>query len=355
MTSRKNKHKKGANDMPVNTSEDPRANLNEAVRKLDDDFNKYYKRSSSLLGLLRLIRMPHQEVRHIWLANYSILKLAVDGLAATTVRNGNEEMKTHALTMAADYLCKAGRTRNLADAWSCANLAAAFLIKGVDDDDLKAASIGLLSCDKALSKTACERLEKIEASQGLDKAKKKRTKQPSERGRLFSELILRSYVWDSPNRRTSLRIRLLLQVGVILLFLLVGVVLSAGYEESIPWYIAMPLLGAFGGSLSANITARKSVVDAVSYRLIVTLLVLRMLLGAAGAFVAYVVFQWPGLFNTGLVDLIKDGKGPVFLALGIASGFSERLFVGALEKISDKLSINSEDSRLETERKENPG
>ena len=75
-----------------------------------------------------------------------------------------------------------------------------------------------------------------------------------------------------------------------------------------------------------------------------------MVLGSAGAFILYVALQWPGLFDHDLVTKITGtGNDQVFLLFGIASGFSERLFVGALEKISDKLSVNSEDRQLENE------
>jgi hypothetical protein len=116
-----------------------------------------------------------------------------------------------------------------------------------------------------------------------------------------------------------------------------------------PWWLSMPLLGAFGGSLSAIVTARKSVVNAVSYRLIVAHLILRVILGAAGAFIVYAVFLWPGLFDQDLVKSVTTDDR-LLLPFGIAAGFSERLFVGALEKISDKLSINSEEGRLEEEK-----
>ena len=322
---------------------------------LDRDFDRYYRRYSRLMGFLGLRQIPLQEIHHVWLADFSLLKHAVNCLSSESVRGrraepgasvGNETDRLKALTMVSDYLSKAGRTRELADAWSCVNLATAFLVQGIGNEDLRAAAIGLLSSDKSLTKGVFDRLKAVEKEQKMDIGKPDTPNKGSERNRLFTELMLRSYVWDGANRRTSLRIRLFLQVGLILIAALVAVMFTAQSGLSLSWYFAMPLLGAFGGSLSATITARKSVVDAVSYRIIVMHLLLRVLMGAAGAFVIYLVVQWPGVISDKLLDAINNNYF-VFLSLGIASGFSERLFVGSLEKISDNLSINSEERQPE--------
>lgn len=306
-------------------------------------------------GFLTLIRLPRQEIRHLWLADYSILKKTVDVLVPPTelhtlpspiTEDGTTRAQIQALACASDYLLKAGRSWDLADGWSFLNLATAFLVRGVDEDDLEAASIGLLSCDRALSKTASNRVHEMEKLHGLlDEGKKPRGK-PPDRGRLFDKLMLRSYVWDGSNRRISMRTCLLLWVGLILFVLLAAVAWMVYGVTSDSRYVAMPLLGLFGGGLSATIRARKSAVDALSFRIILVQVLVRMIIGAAGAFVVYIALRWPGLFADQLVRTVMDNYYAL-VGLGIAAGFSERLFVGALEKIARKLSINSEDSEVD--------
>ncbi len=273
--------------------------LDLTVKELDGAYDKYCRRSSRLSGLPGFIRIPHQEIRHIWLANYSILKLTVNALGIAPPKQEEERMR--ALLAVANCLHKAGRTRNLADAWSFLNTSTAYLIKGVQDKDLQAASIGLLSSDKSLSKASFDRIVDTERRWGLSTKEGDTAPRLPDRSQLFSRLLLRSYVWDVANRRIWLRIRLLRKFGaLLLLFLVAAVLLSAAVLRTqfspiyVPWYIATPLLGAFGGSLSASIRARKSLVSAVSYRLIITVLLLRMLLGAAGAFIVYIALNWPG-------------------------------------------------------------
>jgi len=342
--------------MPETQNDVLRTKLNETIAELDRDFDKYYRRYSRFLGYLGVTQIPLQEIHHAWLADFSLLKYAVNSLSPdsaagrrseTGASTGNDTSRLKALTMVSDYLSKAGRTRELGDAWSCVNLATAFLVQGIGNEDLRAAAIGLLSSDKSLTKGVFNRLKAVEKEQKLDIEKHDTPTKGSERNRLFTELMLRSYVWDGANRRTSLRIRLFMQVGIILIAALVAVMFTAQSGLSMSWYFAMPLLGAFGGSLSATITARKSVVDAVSYRIIVMHLLLRVLMGAAGGFVIYLIVQWPGLINDKLLDAVNNNYF-VFLSLGIASGFSERLFIGSLEKISDNLSINSEERQPES-------
>lgn len=101
-------------------------------------------------------------------------------------------------------------------------------------------------------------------------------------------------------------------------------------------FIAIALLGLFGGTLSAFLKAREMVVNIPSYEAIKTHTSLRMLLGAAGALVVYVVGLW--LFTEKLQHLIQ-GNLSVFMSVGVAAGFSERLFIEALEKAALNLHV----------------
>jgi len=100
-------------------------------------------------------------------------------------------------------------------------------------------------------------------------------------------------------------------------------------------FLFTALLGFFGGALSAFRKARQSAIDIPSYELIKVHTVLRMLLGAAGSFVVYTAAGW---LQVGISELLSSNIS-MFLIVGIAAGFSERLFVKALEDIADNLSV----------------
>ena len=140
--------------------------------------------------------------------------------------------------------------------------------------------------------------------------------------------------------------------GIRFLTLLIAVTLAEIIQELLSPisllyfhpYIYITILGFFGGGLSASIKARKKVIDIPSFRLIRAHTFLRMIIGAAGAFVVFVAL---GFFK--LNAALKLMQNPyAFLAIGITAGFSEHLFINALEKISDNLSIEFVDKVKKT-------
>lgn len=74
---------------------------------------------------------------------------------------------------------------------------------------------------------------------------------------------------------------------------------------------------------------------AVTYGQSMTQLFIRLVLGACGAFVVYILINVSGLFQASVVGFFKDGLFG-FIALGIVAGFSERIFLTALEKAASK-------------------
>jgi hypothetical protein len=101
-------------------------------------------------------------------------------------------------------------------------------------------------------------------------------------------------------------------------------------------FVAIALLGLFGGTLSAFLKAREMVVRIPSYEAIKTHTTLRMLLGSAGALVVYMIGRW--LLPEELQDWIQQ-RLFIFMSLGVAAGFSERLFIEALEDAAKNLRL----------------
>ena len=94
------------------------------------------------------------------------------------------------------------------------------------------------------------------------------------------------------------------------------------------------MLGLFGGALSVLLSARDRKVTAITYGQTKSHIIMRLLLGAAGAYVMYVLVSLPGLVGEKVYGYLNKPQG--FIALGIVAGFSERLFKETLEKLAQK-------------------
>lgn len=99
-------------------------------------------------------------------------------------------------------------------------------------------------------------------------------------------------------------------------------------------YVTIAVLGLFGGALSALLSARSRKVTAITYGQNKSRIIMRLLLGAAGAYVMYVLVTLPGLMNDKVSGYLTTPQG--FIALGIVAGFSERLFQDTLERLAEK-------------------
>jgi hypothetical protein len=101
------------------------------------------------------------------------------------------------------------------------------------------------------------------------------------------------------------------------------------------------ILGFFGGGLSAFIKVRDMAVSIPNYKLTRWHTSLRMIIGGAGAFVVFIAVRFLKIDEALKLDLLNNPLA--FLGLGIAAGFSERLFINALEKMSNNLGIGPEE------------
>lgn len=110
-------------------------------------------------------------------------------------------------------------------------------------------------------------------------------------------------------------------------------------------YLSISLLGLFGGALSALLSASDRRVTAITYRQHRSQILIRLLLGASGAFVIYTLISTPNLFDVELVAFFQY-KTEGFLALGVVAGFSEQLFKKTLENLAKKFPT----SKLQTDK-----
>ena len=299
---------------------------------------------------------PRTEIHHAWLHVNTFVERAVKRFNSKQSDDGDWAKKRNLATVKA-YLTLARRERDFAQTWTYVNLADALLPLVVDEDELEAYMQRLRTSEeylpalkKYMDESKFDRVP-VDAKQGPKDKEKSDPSQSSkfekDRFALHREQIVRADFWNVANRKVSLKRTLWHSVGIKLFVALVVAIVVAEsiYAPSnnlVPRpFVSISLLGFFGGGLSAFLTARQSVINIPSYELIKLHSFLRMLLGAAGAFVVYVVAQWHGLFEESIGILLHNNIY-VFLSIGIAAGFSEKLFVGALEKVADKLLIAGE-------------
>lgn len=271
--------------------------------------------------------LPRREICH----DYAVVKLIADRTAQfINFEDSSSEMvrKKHDWGKIQALLTLASRERNLAQAWTLVNLADALLPFVVDKKELEACEERLHRCDAYLPEHVTEILKSN--SQTIDPYT------------LHCKQLARGWYWNIENRKVSLKLSILRSFGICLLTLLVLVIFIAESAFPLPKiafhipfpFLAVTLFGLFGGALSSVLIARRSTVSIPSYELIRDQIFLRMLIGAAGAFVVFVAVE------SGLIGFMEGITNPaVFLIFGIASGFSEQLFVTALDRIGSKVNI----------------
>lgn len=300
-------------------------------------------------------RGPRTEIAHDWLMINGFANMVQENLQSREKIDGSF---ISALAMIRAYLDLARDERDFAQAWSYVNLATTLLPRVVEEKDLATVTFRM-SChrskpdDKGKKDAAAQPVNGDAdgaAAPAQTPAKEERQAQPLDRNELYRHQLAEAQKWNSRNRIISLRQSLWRFIGACLFTSLVIAISVAEvyfffpklFEVNGPFrYIAIALLGFFGGGLSAFLKARKEAINFSNCGLIKTHMILRMLLGAAGSFVVYVLVQWMPI-----TDLTKsiDTNFSVFLSLGIAAGFSERLFINALEKVSSNLKLSGGDN-----------
>jgi hypothetical protein len=284
--------------------------------------------------------LPRAEIQHDWLVVNAFAERAVEHIKAKEDKKEVKYREKQTLATVCAYLILAKRERDCAQAWSYVNLADALLPLVVEETELDACTVRLSTCEEHMPVKMKNCLKKIyKVSNKIEIGKK--------RSGIYGVQTTRALLWNILNRRTSLKLALWRSLGGwLFLGLMLAIVVSEfAYCHSgeivsfIPYpFAAIALLGFFGGGLSALLKAREKTIRIHSYELIRVQTSLRMLLGAAGALVIFIAAQWLNIAN---VKAILSSDIFVFLAIGIAGGFSENLFVSAIEKIAENLEISS--------------
>ena len=298
--------------------------------------------------LKKISKGPRKEISHDWHVVHSFLERAIEHFK---LQETHEDNKIHTLAKIKAYLELAKTESDFAQAWTYVNLADSLLPLVVDDKELGACMVRLRSRDKLIPENVRKSLpddmqkffDETEVEENNDKTTDNTIKK--DKYDVLREQEVRALVWNSLNRKISLRMSLWRSVGLYLLIglafaIIVAEILYPPSDEFIPLilfpFVAISFLGCFGGAISAFLKARKKVVDITSYETIKVHTMLRMLLGAAGSFVVFVAVNWLG--SESIVKLLNSNIY-VFLGVGIAAGFSEKLFVGTLEQMANKLDI----------------
>lgn len=296
---------------------------------------------------------PRTEIAHDWLMVNGFANMVQENLPTEGTIPGSF---ISALAMIRAYLELARYERDFAQAWSYVNLATTLLTRVVDENDLRVVTFRLRCYPP---KKEDEDKDDNAADKDKEKEKKKKKQdeptaeqleeKPLDRYELYRRQLGEAQKWNARNRIVSLKQSLWRFIGFCLFSSLVVAISVAEaaffypdlFKQEGPFrFIAVALLGFFGGGLSAFLKARDEAINFSNCGLIKTHTVLRMLLGAAGSFVVYLLVLWMPV--TDMAKTVNESF-PTFLSLGIAAGFSERLFINALEKVTKNLKLSADD------------
>lgn len=243
--------------------------------------------------------------------------------------------KLNLLAISHDCLCAAKRTHILEEAWCNLNKASETLSAVANRAECSELAERFLEWEPLLD----DNLKDIYGIPLAQKFEKNR----EEKKECSAKIRTYSRQWTLINQANFFRNRLSRWVTIVFLLSLTVMLLMTALlikwnppDETIRGsYSYIAIYGWFGAALSILLVAREWRPSAVTFRRLWYSLFLRLLLGAGGAFVTYVVVTTPGLLNTPIRESFQ--KIPGFIALGIAGGFSERLFRGVLEMIEKRI------------------
>lgn len=365
--------------------------LKEEIRVLSEKMQERMQTTGRFRRWLNRVfhNKPRSEIFHDWHLVMSFYDRVVESADNYSGKDSDKE-RLNNLALIDAYLNLSRYERNFARAWTFINLATTLLVLVVEPEDERAAVFRLerhkqKETLRALYHTQSSKLAAVQSHLKLMKDEKdpaRLSKYISDALPLLADIetqlekiyarfddqlpapetdedkknrhfayvqqLCQAQDWNTRNVRISLRLSLWKFIGLWLTLALTAVVLltTQGHLWFTPgqirplYYIAMVILGFFGGGLSAFVTTRQTVVNIPNCRIIKAHTLLRMLMGAAGAFVIFPIVQWLPL---GDISAKVLSSLPVFITLGIVAGFSERLFINALEKIADNLSSGVEE------------
>ncbi|MCP4256791.1 MAG: hypothetical protein GY774_04590 [Planctomycetes bacterium] len=289
--------------------------------------------------------------------------------------------KLSRLTISRDCLCAARITHVLAEAWRYVNQASEILSQVAAPEECSQLAERFLEWEPSLNEnlkdifkeSLVEKFEKNRKAERfgeweplLNENQKDIFKEPLiekleklEKNRKDAKedcakmIRTHSRQWALINQANLFRICIIRNVTFVFLVSLIVMLLATKFvitEKLLDGSIRLPYLyiaiyGWFGAALSILLAARKLKPSAVNFRTLWFSLLLRLALGAGGAFVTYVVVRTTGILSTSLLDSFQ--KIPGFIALGIAGGFSERLFQRVLEMFTKRIVPSKNDEGSE--------
>lgn len=307
-----------------------------------------FKPECSLVGVLgRWLscilgkRFP-REVRDDWLRVSAVHQRIVERIFSEPEANPEDKLTLpqvlSLLATSRDCLCAAKRTDMLADAWRYVNHASETLSIIANPEECSELAERFVEWQPSLQ----ENLKDIFGTPLAQAFEKNRSAKEQDKAKIRTH----SRQWALINQANLFRILISRDITFVFLVSLICTLLATKFaitgklhDVSVPFvplpYLYIAIYGWFGAALSILLAARELRPSAVTFRTLLFSLFLRLALGAGGAFVVYVVVTTPGVLSTTLSESFR--KIPGFIALGIAGGFSERLFQGLLETIARRI------------------
>ena len=271
-------------------------------------------------------------------------------------------IEAHQLAIASAYLRLARKARDLPETWDFINQASEVICQLADDSDKQALFNRLAAWEPNLEVWLEQLYEKKKVTDAFNEKREQAKNEPCR------ALTIRSQQWQLINQWVWFSRKLWRLACCVLTVALVLAIVAAeihwkpngaaGQQHAATAeadsevigeetqgigedaqdienpFVWISVLGLFGGALSALLSATGRKVTAVTYAQSRTQVVIRLLLGASGAFVMYTLISMPGLVNEPVAKYL--GSMPGFLALGIVSGFSERLYKRALNRLASQ-------------------
>lgn len=280
------------------------------------------------------------ETRDDWLR----VRRSCDSIRARLLSEGTVTPEiAHQLATANAYLELARDTRDLAETWGLVNQASEVLCQLAEDSEKKVFLQRMETWQPILKRWLNELYEDTDIGKELEEKLDKTND-------ACQKLAIHSQQWNLVNQWISFSRRLWrLALGILVVALILAIVVAENlYDAPDKAVIQHPqvviqypfalisVLGLFGGALSALLTSSARKVTAVTYGQSRSQIFIRLVLGASGAFVVYTLISVPGLINEPVAGFFQKGLQG-FLALGIAAGFSERLFKEALERLAQQV------------------
>jgi hypothetical protein len=292
------------------------------------------------------------EARDDWLR----VQRSLDMVRARLFDNGTvSNIEAHQLAIASAYLKLARKARDLPETWDFINQASEVMCQLADDSEKQALFERLAAWEPNLEVWLEELYEKKKVTDAFHEKREQSKNEPCRALTIHSQQwqLINQWVWFS--RKLWTLACCILTVALVLAIIAAEIhwkpngaadqqhaataeadaeVIGKGTQDIENPFLWISVLGLFGGALSALLSAIARKVTAVTYAQSRTQVVIRLLLGASGAFVMYTLISMPGLVNEPVAKYL--GSMPGFLALGILSGFSERLYKRALNRLASQ-------------------